>query len=69
MRLSNVVLPEPLGPISDTKAPLRTSRSRFARAWLACGPAPYALLTADNRIAASLTAMKLPVGDGPAAWE
>src|ERR1700730_15691258 len=42
-KFSNVVLPDPLGPINATKSPLSTSRFRPWRTWISSPPRAYFL--------------------------
>src|ERR1700682_1877537 len=42
-KFSNVVLPDPLGPMNATKSPLSTSRFRPWRTWISSPPRAYFL--------------------------
>src|SRR5882672_7356509 len=42
-KFSNVVLPDPLGPMNATKSPLSTSRFRPLRTWISSPPRAYFL--------------------------
>ena len=62
MRLSRVLLPQPLGPMMDTNSPGRTRRLTATIAATACGPWPYRLAMESNRTATDGVAVSSPCG-------